>query len=298
MPEPTEAITPRHLTDANVDVLTSFYPVPGLGIVPINAYLLRSKQPVLLDTGAIVLRERYLAALSALIDLDDLRWIVLTHADPDHIGGLHAVLDAAPRAKLVTTYLGLGKLGLIEAPAPERVHLLNPGQRLDVGDRELLALRPPVFDAPETTAFFDTKTGALFSSDCFGAVLSEPAEHAADLAERALHDGMVLWATLDAPWLAGIDAQYFEGTLRTVRDLGPKVVLGSHLPPAFGMTATLLANLASARGAPPFVGPDQAAFTAMLTAALGAGPSDGRRDDGRRDDALERRGPSAITAPR
>ena len=64
---------------------------------------------------------------------------------------------------------------------PERVHLLNPGQRLSVGDRDLLAVRPPTFDAPETTGVFDTRSRALFTADCFGALLAEPAERVRDL---------------------------------------------------------------------------------------------------------------------
>ena len=51
----------------------------------------------------------------------------------------------------------------------DRVYLLNPGQSLDVGDRKLAAFRPPLFDSPATTGFIDTKSGAMFSSDCFGA---------------------------------------------------------------------------------------------------------------------------------
>ncbi len=32
---------------------------------------------------------------------------------------------------------------------------MDHGQRLDLGDRELVLLKPPTYDAPETTGFFD-----------------------------------------------------------------------------------------------------------------------------------------------
>ncbi|MFA9459680.1 hypothetical protein [Thiohalorhabdus methylotrophus] len=57
--------------------------------------------------------------------------------------------------------------------------------------------------------------------------------------------------------------------METVRALTPSTVLSSHLPPAEGMTGTLLGALAQARGAPPFRGPDQAELERMMSGAAG-----------------------------
>lgn len=239
-------------------------------MLPANAFLVRAAEPVLIDTGVVALREAFLAALAERIDLDDLRWIWLTHVDPDHVGSLYALLDAAPRARVVTTYLGMGKIGLT-APLPmDRVHLLNPGQRLDVGDRRLLAVKPPSFDAPETTGLFDEKTGTLFSSDCFGAVMHEPSESAAAMSDAALREGLVTWTTVDAPWLGGERDEVFDDACARLSDLAPARVLSAHLPPAPNMFPTLLAHLRAARTAPPFVGPDQAALLQMMAQMAGA----------------------------
>jgi hypothetical protein len=274
-------ITSQPVVGTDAEVISAFYPVPGLGFVPINSFVLHAQEPVLVDTGAIVLREHYLAAVEQLIDLDDLRWIYLTHADPDHVGCLRDVLAAAPHAQLVTTFIGLGKLGLYETTAPDRVYLLNPGQRLQVGDRELLAIEPLTFDAPETTPFVDTKTGTLFSSDGFGAVLSEAAEHAAEISASALRDGVVTWATVDSPWLRYLDQQALEAAADRIRELAPPVVLSSHLPPAFGMLDVLLDHIATARTQPRFVGPDQAALTALLASLAASKPPPDYGDEAR-----------------
>lgn len=265
-------VTSQPVVGADAEVISAFYPVPGLGFVPINSFVLYAKEPVLVDTGAIVLREQYLEAIEDLIDLDDVRWIYLTHADPDHVGCLRDVLAAAPNARLVTTFLGLGKLGLYHATSPERVYLLNPGQRLSVGDRELCAIEPLTFDAPETTPFFDSKTGTLFSSDGFGALLSATAEDAAEIPASALREGVVTWTTVDSPWLRWVDEQAFARASARIRDLAPPVVLSSHLPPALGMLDVLLDHIATARTQPRWVGPDQAALTALL-ASLAAQPT-------------------------
>ncbi|HET6599444.1 MAG TPA: MBL fold metallo-hydrolase, partial [Burkholderiaceae bacterium] len=198
MNQPT--LLPSRRVGPDTEMLSAYVPLPGLGMLPVNAFLIRTREPVLIDTGMTALRDEFMRALRALIDPAALRWIWITHADADHIGNLRSVLDEAPHARIVTNYLGVGKLGLQMLPV-ERTYMINPGQALDVGDRHLLAHRPAVYDAPETMAAFDTRTAHLFSSDCFGAVLQQPAESAAAIAEAALHDGLALWASVDAPWL-------------------------------------------------------------------------------------------------
>jgi hypothetical protein len=162
----------------------------------------------------------------------------------------------------------MGKLGLRAPVPPERVHLLNPGQRLSVGDRDLLAVRPPTFDAPETTGVFDTRSRALFTADCFGALLAEPAESATDVAASDLTEGLVTWTGVDAPWISSLTDRAFGEGVERIRVLDPGTVLSGHLPPAPGeMVPSLVDSLERARSAEPFVGPDQEALRAMLEAA-------------------------------
>ena len=256
MNQPT--LLPTRRVGPDTDMLPAYVPLPGLGVLPVNAFVIHAREPVLVDTGIAALRDEFMRALRASIDPAALRWIWITHADADHIGNLRSVLDEAPHARIVTNYLGVGKLGLQLLPV-ERTYMVNPGQTLDVGDRRLLAQRPPVYDAPETMAVFDTRTDHLFSSDCFGAVLEQPAESAAQVAESALHDGLALWATIDAPWLAQMQRHRLAAACRPLRLLQPRLILGSHLPPAEGLDDRLYAGLEAALEAPPFVGPDQAA---------------------------------------
>lgn len=248
----------------DVTVLPSYFPIPGLGILPINAFVLRATEPVLVDTGLVLLNDEFLPQLSSVIDPEDLRWLWLTHDDPDHIGGLHRLLEEAPKLRVITTFLAVGKLSLFHPVPLDRVFLLNPGQTLSVGDRALTAMRPPTYDAPETTGFFDSQSGAFFSADSFGALMSEPVENAAEIGPEDLRQGMVTWTTVDSPWLHEIDPVRFGATLNAVRDLSPSIILSSHLPAARGMNDTLLGHLAAARTAEPFVGPDQPALEAML----------------------------------
>ena len=192
--------SPRRVAQ-DIYVLPSFCPIPGLGILPVNAFVIKGEEPLLVDTGLHQDRDGFQDALGSVIDPADLRWIWLTHPDQDHVGSLRDILDAAPRARLITTFLGFGILNLFMEISPSRLYLLNPGESLDIGDRSLHCIKPPIFDNPATTAFFDDKSRALFSSDCFGALIERPEDDAAAIEVEARRAGQVRWATIDAPWL-------------------------------------------------------------------------------------------------
>lgn len=252
----------RRSIDDDTELLGTWVPIPGLGTLAVNSFIIRAREPVLIDAGIVAMGEPWFATIAAAIDPSEIRWIWLTHTDADHVGALAALLEAAPHARVVTTFLGMAKLGLRAELTPERAWLVNPGQTLDVGDRKLVAVTPPTFDAPETTAVFDGKTRTLFSADCFGAVLSAAAESANDIGDADLDAGLGLWTSVDAPWLGGVRDDAYGAALRRFTALEPATVLSSHLPPAPGMISRLSASLDRARRAPPFVGPDQAALMA------------------------------------
>jgi flavorubredoxin len=256
----------------DIDVLTSTAVLPGMGMVPVNAFVVKGAAPMLVDTGVAVESRDFIAALETVIDPADLEWIWLTHTDFDHTGALHQLLERNPRLRVVTTFLGVGILSL-SAPLPlDRVTFVNPGETITIGGRELVAFRPPVFDNPSTTGFYDRTSGTLFSSDCFGALLQSVPTSAAEISDGDLRDGQVFWAGVDSPWLHKVDRAMFATELEAIRRLAPKLLLSSHLPAAPGhLLDRMLASLIAAPDARPFAGPNQAAFEAMLKQMASAG---------------------------
>lgn len=254
-----------HKATPDIEVLTSNFPIPGFGMVPINAFVIKGSEPILVDTGSVVESAEFMPALRRVIDPADLRWIWLTHTDFDHIGSLQQLLSENPKIRLITSFLGVGIMSLF-APLPlDRVYLINSGEKINIGNRTLTAFRPPAFDNPSTTGFYDDKSSILFSSDCFGALLSEVPENAADLSAEDLSNGQIFWATVDSPWLHKADPDILGKELDVIRKMEPRMVLSSHLPPAPGnMTDKLLKSLATVPTAQPFIGPNQTALEQML----------------------------------
>ncbi len=256
-----------------IDVLTSSFPIPGFGLVPINAFVFHGEEPLLVDTGSVVESDEFMDALRSVVDPAELRWIWLTHTDYDHIGSLHRLLDENKRLRVVTTFLGVGIMTLSSGLPLDRVLLANSGERVTIGDRTLTAVRPPTFDNPVTTGFYDDVSGVFVSADSFGALLQAVPENAADLSDDDLREGQIFWATADSPWLHEVDRSLFARELDAVRAMEPTMVLSSHLPAAPGtMTERLLASLEAVPESPPFVGPDQAALEGLL-ARMTTGPA-------------------------
>lgn len=272
-------MTTSYRAAPDIDVLTTNFPVPGYGIIPVNAFVLHGPEPILVDTGVAVEREDFLSALQTVIDPADLKWIWLTHTDFDHIGGLSQLLAENSDIRVITTFLGVGIMSTFDPLPLDRVNLVNPGQSITVGDRTLTAVKPPVFDNPSTTGFYDQKSGALFSSDCFGALLQAVPTDASDLTDDELRAGEIFWATVDSPWLHRVDRGLFKGELDRIRQIEPTMILSSHLPAAPGsMMERMLASIEAAPDAEPFVGPDQAALEQMLAAMMGGGGQEAPAD--------------------
>lgn len=258
----------KHRITPDVTVLSDHAEVPGVGFLPVNTFVLHAEQPVVVDTGLSTSDKDFVSELADVIDPADVRWVWITHPDRDHTGGLWQLLEAAPQARLVTTFIGVGIMSCEWDVPLDRVHLLNPGQQLDVGDRTLTGYRPPLFDNPATVGLLDNSTGTFFSSDCFGGPMSTP-ELASAADVRAVPSderiaAQLLWAAIDSPWVHTVDPVKFGSTVDAIRALEPSALLSTHLPPAIGLNDAMFDVLAKAPDGPEFVGPDQQALEAML----------------------------------
>ena len=254
-----------------IDVLTDDVEIPGLGHLPINSYVLHGDAPVLVDTGSIAQADEFDAALRSVIDVADLRWIWLTHTDFDHIGLLHRLLGENPELRVITTFFGVGIMGLFQGLPMDRVNFVNPGETITLADRTLTAVKPPAFDNPITVGFHDDRTNAFFSADCFGALLPDGLpDRADDLPDAALRQGQVTWGTIDSAWLHKVDPAVLAADLERTRAIEPSYVLSGHLAPAPG---SMLDRMCDAIGAvptaEPFAAPDQAALDGMLLTMAG-----------------------------
>ena len=251
----------------DIHVFPANLPLPGIGVLPINAYLLMAEEPVLIDTGIGNDGDDFIAAVSSVVDLENLKWVWLTHDDADHTGSIQRVMEAAPNAKLVTHAMSALRMASWWPVPMERVHAIRFGDDLHVGDRTLTAVAPPLFDNPMSTGLLDRSTGSLFTVDAFGAILPEATQHASDVPPEALAGGMVGWATSDSPWVHVTDRMKFNEVLDRIRDIQPRRIFSSHLPVADGTSMDeFIKILETVPDAEPFMPPDAEQFAALIEA--------------------------------
>lgn len=167
----------------------------------VHAYLLHGEVPTLVDapTSDAAFLDQLDAALQAAGD-GPLAQVIVTHAHPDHIDGAVAVHGRWPEAVFRK-----------RAPLPEgdgiEWQAIEKEPMLAAGDSQLWVLNTPGH-APDHSCLFDVHSGTLFGGDLAinGSSVAIPADYGGNLRQ-------------------------YLGSLRTVLDLQPRVIVPSHGEP-------------------------------------------------------------------
>ena len=207
---------------------------PALGqalFVYINSLVILGAEPVLVDTGTPANREQWLKDAFSLVDPNDVRWVFLSHDDVDHTGNLDEVMTACPNATLVCNWAMVERhTNSFDVPL-ERCRWVMHGEALNVGDRTLHALRPPVFDSPTTRGLFDPTTGVYWAVDTFATPLPDPQIGVGDLDPDFWEFGMTLFALgAVSPWLSMVDEAKFAASVDQVQRLDITTIACCHSP--------------------------------------------------------------------
>jgi flavorubredoxin len=236
--------------------------------VPLNSMVITGAEPVIVDTGNELSRPEWMSAAFSLVDPADVRWIFLSHDDHDHIGNLSAVLDACPKATLVTNWFTVERTHRSMELPLARMRWVNPGESFDAGDRTFVAVRPPIFDSPTTRGLYDTRTGVYWAADCFASLLPGHVTDADDIPDGLWQDSFTFFAQMVSPWVLLTDPAKFIATVEEIARLDITAVAGGHMARLSGArfreSLDLLRQLPFTPSAPL---PGQADLDAMLLAA-------------------------------
>ena len=123
------------------------------------------------------------------LGIEELSYVIPTHIHVDHAGGLGKLAELFPQAKVLlhprgekhivdpsrlvqSTKVSFGddfeaRYGPIVPVSESQVKVLEDGEMLSIGDRELQTIYAPGH-APHHIAIFDWKTGCLFCGEALG----------------------------------------------------------------------------------------------------------------------------------
>jgi len=256
-------------------VIHSVQPAFGAPLfVHLNSMVIRGAEPMIVDTGTIANRTQWLEDAFSLVEPDDVRWVFLSHDDVDHAGNLDEVMTACPNATLVCTWAMVERhTNAFHFPL-DRCRWVVDGDSLDIGDRTLQAIRPPVYDSPTTRGLYDPTTQVYWSVDTFAVPLPDAHAQIADLEAGFWGEVMAMFALGGvSPWLSAIDQVKFGAIVDRVQGLDITTIAGCHTPAIEGQfieqAFELVRNLPTLD--PPAL-PDQSMLEQVITAS--ARPAD------------------------
>lgn len=241
--------------------------------VNLNSLVIRSSEPVIVDTGTVANRDHWIDDVFGLVDPEDVRWIFISHDDDDHLGNLAESMERCSNATLVVNWAATERMGASFALPPERMRWVDDGGSLDVGDRTLRAVRPPVYDSPTTRGLFDPTTSVYWASDAFATPMgAEPVDRVDELPPPMWAEGMAMFQHHAlSPWLSIVDEDRYGAEVAKVRGLGAEVIVSAHSPVISGPAVErAFDHLAALPSTVPPPHPDQQALTAILAGSAGA----------------------------
>lgn len=243
-------------------------------LIGLNTMVIRSREPVVIDTGAAEFREQYLADVFSIVEPADVRWVFISHDDVDHTGNVNALMDACPNATLIVNWFMTERMGASLAVPPTRWRWIEDGESFDVGDRRLHTVRPPVFDSPTSRGLFDPTTGVYWAVDAFASPMLAPTIDVAELDATFWAEGMTMFTKYVSPWLDFVDDARFQAAVDRVAALHPTVIAACHTP-VIGSSHVARAieiTRATPRAAVP-PPPDQAVLEQIQQTMLAAAPA-------------------------
>jgi flavorubredoxin len=267
--DPVVIPTQPHPVAADTWLIPTLAAEPSGAFVGVHSLVIRGTQPAIVDTGAGLVREAWSEQVFSVVEPEDVRWILLSHDDHDHLGNLDVLLERCPNATLVASFWITHRLAG-DVPLPlERMRWLELGASLDLGDRALHAVRPPVFDSPTTRGFFDSSTGVLWAVDSFGALVPGAVHEAADAPADLWGESFDVVNSWNTPWLEWVDPQRFAAHVDATASLPIEAIASAHGPvlrgdriqDAFARTRDLV-------GQPPVPMPGPELLDAMVSGAL------------------------------
>ena len=133
-----------------------------------NAYLILDEKVTLIDTVKAPFAQEMIERISAIIDPAKIDYLVSNHVELDHSGSIPAIMELAPKAKVVTSDPH-GLKGLVGYFGDGYDYLpVKPGDTLSIGKRTLTFVKTTMVHWPDNMVTYDDVDKILFSNDAFG----------------------------------------------------------------------------------------------------------------------------------
>ena len=131
-----------------------------------NSYLLQgSEKTAIIDTVDPAFADKFFENLEGLEKLD---YIITLHSEQDHSGSIPLLLERFPNAEIICSPKAKDLVVEHLLVAPEKIRVMEDGEKLSLGDKTLRFIHTPWVHWPETMVAYLEEDRILFSCDFLG----------------------------------------------------------------------------------------------------------------------------------
>jgi flavorubredoxin len=132
-----------------------------------NSYLVRDNKIALIDTIWGKFSGEFVENLKKEISLDEIDFVIINHAEPDHSGSLPELMRHIPDVQIYCTSNGRDSLKG-HYHQDWNFQVVKTGDKLGLGSKELIFIEAPMLHWPDSMMCYLTGDNVLFSNDAFG----------------------------------------------------------------------------------------------------------------------------------
>lgn len=166
-PEISEGVYWVGVRDWNRRLFDALIPLPkGTSY---NSYIVfGTEKKALIDTVNPGFEKEWEEKIKKVVDLDDIDFVIMNHAEPDHAGAIPYVMELNQKAKLITSLRGAKMAKTFFKMRESRIMTVQDQQTISLGDKNLRFIEAPMLHWPETMFTYLEENGILFPCDFFG----------------------------------------------------------------------------------------------------------------------------------
>ncbi|NLP00704.1 MAG: MBL fold metallo-hydrolase [Clostridiaceae bacterium] len=132
-----------------------------------NSYLIRDEKTVLVDTTWGPRSKQFMDILSKEVEIDNIDYIIINHAEPDHSGALVDILEKRPDIPIYCTAKGADIIKK-QYHKEWNFRAVKTGDTLNIGQYELVFVEMTMIHWPDSMMTFVKGPNVLLSNDAFG----------------------------------------------------------------------------------------------------------------------------------
>jgi flavorubredoxin len=139
-----------------------------------NAYLIVGEsKKMLIDTVNPGFEKELEDKIRQVTDPNEIDYVVMNHAEPDHASAIPYIMGINSKAKLVTTSKGAKMAQTFYKVPEERIIVVHDQETISLGGKTLRFIEAPMLHWPETMFTYLQENKILFPCDFFGSHMAK-----------------------------------------------------------------------------------------------------------------------------